>query len=335
MTTRDRAAIIYGRQSRAIYLLQMKHAIMEMTLAGLPDTQIARHLGQSVSTIKRYRDQARDAAFETSCAPEYTYDLRGDLPPDPAKISPRGSGPGPHVRGSIKRPRGLHTPRSLQESRPIPPRRPIREVLMEQQAESPPPTRDPDEIIDPVPRSLVKLGHRVVDPADVEDPTDIRVLRNACLDKRKAMMTFREIAESLGITEPQARAHTAFALRELQDSVTSSADLERRLMVEQIDDMIRGIRPQTVSGPQGEDPILDAIDRMLKLLDRKAKLLGLDQPEGVDIMIRLQNMAEESKYDMVELQDIARDVLAKHRIRIPGALMHPSRIQDDAESEAS
>lgn len=180
--------------------------------------------------------------------------------------------------------------------------------------------QDGSEIYEEPVRSLVRVGSHVIDPNDVEDPEDIRVLRNACLDRRKAMMTFREMAQDLGITEAQARAHTAAALRELQDSVTSSAELERRLMVEQIDDMIRAVRPDTVE-TDGKAPVLDAIDRMLKLMDRKAKLLGLDQAEPVDIMLKLQTIAEESKYDVTELHEIASDVLKKYRIKLPGRLI--------------
>jgi hypothetical protein len=184
-------------------------------------------------------------------------------------------------------------------------------------------TRFPD-------RTLALSTSISIDPDEILDAQDITDLRNACLDLRKSMLPFREIAQELGISEADARAHTAYALRALQDSETTHADLERRLMVEQIDDMIRAIRPQTV-GLDDKEPVLEAIDRMLKLMDRKAKLLGLDQAESVDIMVRLQTLAVEGNYDMLELMDLAKDTLSRHRIKMP---MHLLSALDDADPEA-
>lgn len=317
-----------SRQSDAIYALQMREAVMRMTLAGMSLSRIAADLGQSVSTIGRYRQQARLDALRAQQAPEITYDLRGDLPPDPARSAKRGAGPGPHVRFSWKRPSARLDP----PDEPTPPRRrPVAEVNMDESTTSADLSASPPS--SPAPPRLSR-AMAVVDPASVLDPPDIVQLRSQCLDLRKAMRTFPEIAQMLGISEAAARAHTAYALRSLQDSVTTSADLERRLMVEQIDDMIRAIRPQTVGSPEKE-PVLDAIDRMLKLMDRKAKLLGLDQAESVDIMIRLQALATEGNYDMMELMDLAKDTLSKHRIRMPLHLVAGSTEDDDGGAAAA
>jgi predicted transcriptional regulator len=303
-----------SRQASAIYALQMREAVMRLVAAHVPLTEIARQLGQSVSTIRKYRDQAMEIALAAQLDPISTYDTRADLPPDPTRRLKRGPGPGSHVRASWKHPASGITPDQVADPAAtpaaLPPRRPIAEA--QQMTESSQTTEDPASAPAPTPISRSR-AITVIDPATVSDPLDVVQLREQCLNFRKAMLTFPEIATRLGISEADARAHTAYALRHLQDSLTTNADLERRLMVEQIDDMIRAIRPQTV----GEDAILDSIDRMLKLMDRKAKLLGLDQAESVDIMIRLQKMAVEGNYDMLELMDLAKDTLSQHKIRLP------------------
>lgn len=319
----------YAREAKAIYALQMRESIMRWTVNGVPDTEIAKRLGQSVSTIRRYREQSRAAARQASLNPDLAFDLRGDPPPDPRARVKRGPGPGPQVAGSWKNPRSRKSP---PDPPPIRPRRRIEDV---NQGIRPPSDLDPPDPrkADAMRASMVALtGTIVLDPDEILDPAEITDLRNQCLDLRKAMYTFREVAAKLGISEADARAYTASALRSLSDSETTHADLERRLMVEQIDDMIRAIRPQTVGSAETE-PVLEAIDRMLKLMDRKAKLLGLDQAESVDIMIRLQRLADEGNYDMVELMDLAKDTLAHHRIKMPLHLLSGESDADDTPAE--
>lgn len=319
----------YARQAKAIYRLQMREAIMRWTVEGVSDTEIAARLGQSIPTIRRYREESRLQARMVALDPESAYDRRADLPADPARTLKRGPGPGPHVAGSWKNPLSRAKPPQLPSP---PPRRRIRDVN-DGHVELHRPIRLPSELDPPESTSIeVLTGTIVLDPDEILDDPEIEDLRNRCLDLRKAMYTFREMGQELGISEQDARAHTAYALRSLQDSDTTHADLERRLMVEQIDDMIRAIRPQTVS-TKGKEPVLEAIDRMLKLMDRKAKLLGLDQAESVDIMIRLQRLADEGNYDMVELMDLAKDTLAHHRIKMPLHLVSGEQDTDDAPAE--
>lgn len=305
-------------QRNAIYALQMREAVIRMTHEGTPDPEIARTLGQSVRTIRRYRKQADDLALEARALPEITYDLRADLPRDPEAQAKRGAGPGPHVRSSWKHPRSRQSPPNPLPTPGPPLRTPISEA--NQRASS-----------DPTPHRTSTRTIVRIDPETITDPPDVVALRSRCLDLRKAMRTFPEMATILGISEPDVRAHTAYALRNLQDSQTTTADLERRLMVEQVDDMIRAVRPATVER-EGKDPDLDSVDRMLKLMDRKSKLLGLDQAESVDIMIRLQTLATEGNYDMVELMDLAKDTLSKHKIQMPMHLVQ-GRSDDDPDDE--
>jgi DNA-binding CsgD family transcriptional regulator len=154
----------------------------------------------------------------------------------------------------------------------------------------------------------------------VLDPEDVIQLRKECLVLRKAMVPFDKMAVLLGITEETARDRTYEALAELETSERLNSDLQRRLQVEQIDQMIEALHPAATGWDlkHGQRPVvLEAVDRMLKLLKQKAELLGLSEPPAVDIRIRLQALAAEGGYDIVDVEEVARGVLAAHKIRLP------------------
>ena len=100
----------YAKQAREIYLLQMREAIMRMTTEGVSDVEIARRLGQSTSTISRYRQQSRDQALLDSLNPDYAEFMKPELPREPGSYAKRGPGPGPHIPGSWKRPQSRKPP---------------------------------------------------------------------------------------------------------------------------------------------------------------------------------------------------------------------------------
>lgn len=232
----------YRRVRREIYALQMREAVVRLSHQGVPIPEIARRLGQTPPTIKRYKRLAMERAIARAHEP---------LPDaDPPPYARRG------------------------------------------------------EVLDP--------------------PERVR-LRQEVLKLRKAMLSFEEIAVKTGLTVNQASAYVAEALREIERSEVTHAELERRLMVEQIDDMIRAVRPQAVRRDK-LGPALDAVDRMLKLMDRKAKLLGLDQLPTQDIMVKLQEIATDGGYDLLEIEDIARDVLARHRFKLPPRVFTPDQV---------
>jgi len=165
----------------------------------------------------------------------------------------------------------------------------------------------------------------VKQPTEILDPPDLEALRERCLGLRKAGLTYAQIAAMTNQPDSEVRRHIATALRDLEDSELSRADAERRLMVEQLDDLIRVIRPQAVGlslagTPLPNGPVLQAVDRLSKLYAQKARLLGLDQAPSVDIMLRLQTLAASDGYDLDELEEIARDVLAKHKMQLPRTL---------------
>lgn len=207
----------------------------------------------------------------------------------------------------------------------------IRAEYLNQGPKQLPPPRDPHEQPQSharpriPPRGPGPGPHRPRSPKSIEvlPPADVLKLRAACLAARKRAIPFEQTASELGISVREARAYTADALRDLSDDLTTNAELERRLMVAQLDDMIRANYPSATTTEKA--PNLDAQDRILKILDRKSKLLGLDQVPTQDIRVKLQTLAQEGNYDLEELEDIARDVLARYRLQLVGETPPDSR----------
>jgi DNA-binding CsgD family transcriptional regulator len=155
---------------------------------------------------------------------------------------------------------------------------------------------------------------------EVLDPQDVIEMRAHCLKMKKAAVPYEKMAEILGISREEAQKYSREAIAELQNSEQLNADLERRLMLEQIDQMIAAIHaPATGENLLGHrvTVVFDAIDKMLKLMKAKADLLGLSSPPAVDIRIKLQSIASESGYDIVDLEEIAREVLQAHKLKLP------------------
>ena len=90
------------------------------------------------------------------------------------------------------------------------------------------------------------------------------------LELRKAGATFEQIARQLGY----ANAGGAYKIVQaaLRDTVQQPADEVRQLELERLDAMLRALWPAAIQGKWL------AVDRCLLIMDRRARLLGLDAP---------------------------------------------------------
>lgn len=98
--------------------------------------------------------------------------------------------------------------------------------------------------------------------------------KRQALELRKAGVGYQAIADKLGYKGP-AGAH--YAVKSALAAITKPAAAEvRDLEVERLDAMLFAIWPQVRNGNFG------ALDRAIKIMERRAKLLGLDmQPDQV------------------------------------------------------
>ena len=95
------------------------------------------------------------------------------------------------------------------------------------------------------------------------------------LTLRKAGVSVVAIAEMLGWNSHQAASKAISAA--LKRTIQEPADELRTLELARLDDMLKAIAPHVSAGN------LTAIDRALKIQERRARLLGLDAPAKQDI----------------------------------------------------
>jgi hypothetical protein len=94
--------------------------------------------------------------------------------------------------------------------------------------------------------------------------------RARALELRKAGATYDQIATQLGFAN-RGGAYRAVATA-LKEITAEPAEEVRALELERLDAMLLGLWPQARKGSNG------AVDRVLRIMERRAKLLGLDQP---------------------------------------------------------
>lgn len=131
------------------------------------------------------------------------------------------------------------------------------------------------------------------EPAQVE--RDARAVEH-----RRNGLTYRQIAAALGFSS-MASAYDAVQ-RGLTDTVAETNDEVRRLELDRLDHLARAAlkvlakphlvvsqgrvakHPETGEPLIDSGPVLSAIDRLLNIQARRAKLLGLDSPTKVEMI---------------------------------------------------
>jgi hypothetical protein len=137
------------------------------------------------------------------------------------------------------------------------------------------------------------------------------------LDLRKAGLTFKEIGRRMGFTEQHAHRLVTEELARLNARRAESAAAVTRLELERLDALLAAVWPKALEGD------LPCIDRVLAVLARRARLLGLDQekPAGPAVALQNVNVHMEALDDAQRAAAIAA-VLA--RVGHAGAGPHPA-----------
>ena len=94
--------------------------------------------------------------------------------------------------------------------------------------------------------------------------------RHMALEFRRQGMTFEEIGIEMGISTNSASQIVNRVLRKMAKMDAETVKVLRALELERLDAMQAQIWPEAMSGD------LKAIDRILKIMERRAKLAGLD-----------------------------------------------------------
>ena len=99
--------------------------------------------------------------------------------------------------------------------------------------------------------------------------------RNLAVELRKAGLSYQKIGDQLGISRQSAFKAVKKALQEIEASTIENATELIRIELERLDDYQIRVTQEIKSGNA-----LQAIDRALRIMDRRAKLLGLDLEVG-------------------------------------------------------
>jgi hypothetical protein len=92
------------------------------------------------------------------------------------------------------------------------------------------------------------------------------------LELRRMGFGYAAIAEQIGVGKSQAHRYVVAGLDDARAQISASADELKSEEISRLDGMLAAIWPKARKGDCA------AIDRVLKIAERRAKLLGLDAP---------------------------------------------------------
>jgi len=132
------------------------------------------------------------------------------------------------------------------------------------------------------------------------------------LDLRKSGLTFRQIGERMGVTEQHAHRLVTQELARLNAKRAESAEAVTRLEIERLDRLLAAVWEKAMAGE------LAAIDRVLSIMARRAKLLGIDLEKTTTPSVSLNNINVNAKLSDHERALAIQSVLARVGQQDPG-----------------
>lgn len=135
-------------------------------------------------------------------------------------------------------------------------------------------------------------------PAVRSDP------EGSALALRIAGWTYDAIGTELNTSAGTVRNWIASELDRLHAMEISALDALRRLQLERVDAMLVGLWDKATAGD------VKAVDAVLKLLERQAKLLGMDAPERVDVEHYMRQVADDVGLSEEDKELAVREVTA-------------------------
>jgi transposase len=130
--------------------------------------------------------------------------------------------------------------------------------------------------------------------------------------------SFREIAKELGVSVGQAHHDVRAAMAEFDDQASADVELERKTQSKRLESALKSVSEVLAAevydadGNADHELKLKAIDRIVKLEERRAKLLGLDMPTKTEIDARVTNEASPT-----EAARLVREAFGSHALDGP------------------
>ena len=116
-----------------------------------------------------------------------------------------------------------------------------------------------------------------------QGPSRVRAaqLEQKCLELRSAGLSFREIARELKVAPATAYKAVARGLAAVNAGCREQAQELRALEALRLDQL------QAALWERATDGDVRAIDRILRIMERRARLLGLDEPERRETKVEI------------------------------------------------
>jgi len=124
---------------------------------------------------------------------------------------------------------------------------------------------------------------------------EIRVREHECIRLRRTGMTFDEIAIAVGYAN-SGGAQKAYE-RGMGRLVHDDVKAERARMMDQLDMMLNAHWARSMAG----NP--DHTNTVLRVLERRARLLGLDMPIRTELTVTVWDTANEEGRELVEIYE--------------------------------
>ena len=123
---------------------------------------------------------------------------------------------------------------------------------------------------------------------------------------RKAGNTYEAIGKVLGVSKVAAYKLVKGVIKRLNSRSQAEAREYRALQLARLEDCLKAIWPRAMAGE------LIAVDRVIKILEREAKLMCLDQPIKIDVTERVRQMAIDKGLDPDEAVETARRIIKEY-----------------------
>jgi DNA-binding CsgD family transcriptional regulator len=134
-----------------------------------------------------------------------------------------------------------------------------------------------------------------------QGPSKVRTaeLEAECLRLRREGLTHREIAARLGVAPATAYRRIRHALDEVNERNVEDATTLRSLEMLRLDELQNAIWQRATDGD------VRALDRILAIMTRRAKLLGLDAPERRRTKVRINPQDAKFRRELLVKQVLA------------------------------
>jgi hypothetical protein len=135
----------------------------------------------------------------------------------------------------------------------------------------------------------------------VEEANRIEERRTKVAHLMAAHFTYREMAEQLGVA-PSTISEDVKVIRERwRERATAQYASHLAEELAKLDLLEHELLPKALSGGPGGGMNLRAVDRVLAIRDRRARMLGLDAPSKVEATLKVELLVRAVEDTLVEL----------------------------------